>query len=330
MKTSYKIALLVALAVSLPLASAGKLSAARDECRAKIANFRDPRVITFDQFMGDVDSVSMLPNVALQSKDCGYYLTLHGRGDGRLFEADGGSSGETLQFTVTDSSGRAVSNGQDRADAFTVFAPRRGGEDEDGDSADSGQGRESRELFIVLDPRQGRTLLGPGTYTGDLTLSLYGFDDQSEYLLDQQTVSVVVEVPTQAGISVAGSSGGSFRQGRRYHVMDFGDLETGESQDAYIWIWSNVNFSIAFASSNRGVMQHEEYEQGGREYQVDYVARFNGSQLGLDSPLALLDGAGPTEPNGRAYQFTVQIGDVQNKIAGPYSDTVEVSITASR
>jgi spore coat protein U-like protein len=103
--------------------------------------------------------------------------------------------------------------------------------------------------------------------------------------------------------------------------MDFGILETDESQRIYLQVRANTTVAIELSSENEGVLKLDGAPGAAP---IEYSLTFDGERGSGSSwrtsrtpPLTLA---------GASYPIDVQIGAVEGRFAGRYRDTVTITV----
>jgi spore coat protein U-like protein len=172
-------------------------------------------------------------------------------------------------------------------------------------------------------PNDGRTFLAKGSYLDNITATATGVF--SSTLSETDTFSITVNIPPEIDISLV-NPGGSFDKNATSYVMDFGNLDQGESQAVDLKVRSNAGYTVEITSTNGGSMKHLSQAQF-----VNYQLEVNGGNQsfpGPGAPLVLGTASGVTPENGVNFNLNFEIGDPTNKAAGQYQDTITVTATS--
>jgi|GEM_PF-3516569 len=183
------------------------------------------------------------------------------------------------------------------------------------------QARRMVDLSLRLDPDQGPPAR---RYTETLPLRLY--DAKTGMVLDEAVLRIGVAVPQHLELSLAGANVDISQKFPDrpvlYKLIDFGDLEAGESRDLSILIRSNVDNSLRLKSLNQGAMMH-------RNAQVRSSIRY-GVDLGDHAVDLRTDFTSQhieaTDAHGTAVPMKITIGEVSQAVAGSYADTIEITL----
>lgn len=183
---------------------------------------------------------------------------------------------------------------------------------------------EAIDLPFVLYLPPGQTI-SMGTYTDTLTLTLYSGSFGSG--TQEDTATLTVSGPVAATVSIVlvlpGDSWPTYAfQETADRVMDFGELEVGESQAYDLLVESNASFSIALSSANGGAMAATTV---GETSTVPYDLSFNGALVDLSGGGDVVVGSSP----GFRYPIAVTVGDYGAAAQGSYEDIVTITVTAN-
>ena len=289
--------------------------AAQVDCALQIGTIQPPRLsdLRYDIFarepvngIGRVD-VRRIADPATDGQPCAFVLTLLSEASGpdRLLRA----ATDELTYVVFDNDAdRRVGANVDAVLEPTAFrAVMPAGVDE-----------VTVEFLVEVPPGQ---LARSGAYDGTITLTLY--DDVTDLLEDRQSFSLGVDVYRQADVSVSTTSP-AFNLARTFETVDFGTLESGEIQNAFVTVRTTDNFAITLESENNWRLAHV----GGVDLgTIDYSVSINGNRVGLaPGEVEAAAGLGPTGGAGRAFDVAFQIGNVDRRRAGRYEDLVTVTV----
>jgi len=104
--------------------------------------------------------------------------------------------------------------------------------------------------------------------------------------------------------------------------MDFGVLQTGESQQIFLQIRGNVPARIHLSSENSGKMRQQENSN----FTVDYTVNLDGQEHSLLTPVSIARDI-ERSLHGTKFPMRVVIGDVAGKFSGVYRDIIYVDIS---
>ncbi len=146
---------------------------------------------------------------------------------------------------------------------------------------------------------------------------------------DTDTISVTVVVPALLRISLV-PTGAGFNSSDTTETLNFGTLTTGASQGFDVRTVTNAGYALSVSSGNNGVLKHANPSV---TTTVPYNFKVGGVAFNLttsaSSPVAVANVPGQTGLNGDAKAFAVEIGNVDDKVAGAYSDTILVTATTT-
>lgn len=164
-------------------------------------------------------------------------------------------------------------------------------------------------------------IVGPGAYSDQLTLGVYGTNSSGNYPYVLQTpLNVSITVNSQMTISVAG--------GGQSTTLDFGTLTPGAYRSVNLLAWSNQAFHVDLTSDNNGVMKRIDGNgQTLGSGQVPYTVTVNNAQttdLSQKRSVSISNTATPF--GGSTIPFQATIGPFNIQPAGNYRDVITISI----
>lgn len=279
----------------------------------EIEQFIEPRTADYAAFGEDSVDEVFLVRVTRDDDDgnCRAFLTFSSDSSDGTERYLAGPDGAELRYELLDESGKLLGDttrGRDRLN----FRFRRG-EDE-------------LELRVRMSLPSGQTVPA-GSYSERVTARLFERRGGGR-LRDERGLTLRAAVSSQAEVNLARQPGVSFSAGRSYDVVDFGELETGESRAIIVRIRANSAYRVSLESENLG----ELVRQGALGADVDritYSARLDGDGLDLTAPIiALRD---PLAPGAsEELVFDVVIGDVSDARAGDYADMITITVEPVR
>jgi hypothetical protein len=165
----------------------------------------------------------------------------------------------------------------------------------------------------------------PGTYTDRITFSVYPAYNSTGPPDTTVTITFSAVVAAGAAISIV-PTGGSFNSASPQLTLDFGTLQTGQSQGCDVLIKQNNNCTVNYSSANSGVLKQVPTPTTD---QIPYTLSSSGTPINLTQPgsITLPSGVSP-QPNGNRYPITITIGTVGNPAAGTYQDEITISVVA--
>lgn len=159
----------------------------------------------------------------------------------------------------------------------------------------------------------------PGTYSQNLDLGLYSFEGGSIKMprLDGRTLSITYSAPQSLSVNLKG--------GGLTKTMDFEQFVTGAQRSIAIEARGNMRYQLSVSSAKQGMMTLTPPVTG-KVWSIDYVAFLERNSLNLRQKNVIPD-LPPTHPRSDAiYNLTVTVGDVSQKRAGRYEDTITIEI----
>ncbi len=161
----------------------------------------------------------------------------------------------------------------------------------------------------------------PGVYTLPLDIDLV--DSNTKQTIGKtRTTKLRVRVRPKLQTNIAGTRAASFEDGATFAVVDFGQLETGESEKVFIQVRGNQMARLKISSDNRGRMVHQSIPN----LSVNYAVKINGRRSELRSPLTIAKSVAQ-DLQGSSYPMEIIVGDVSQSFAGNYHDVITISVT---
>ncbi|MGB3739357.1 MAG: hypothetical protein WA948_08395 [Pontixanthobacter sp.] len=166
-----------------------------------------------------------------------------------------------------------------------------------------------------------RRFAEPGQYA--IPVDVIVFDDTTEEELSRvEDIPIVLSVAADTAMSIAGTSG-RIDAARTFAFIDFGELETGESQFIVFGARANTPVEFVLSSENDGKMAELERP----EQTIDYEAVFDGVALDLAGAITV-----PRQPasdlGGSDYRLDLTVGDMTGAFSGTYRDIITVELVA--
>lgn len=176
-------------------------------------------------------------------------------------------------------------------------------------------------FVLYIPPNQ---LVPPGTYTDQVTVSVYESYLGTGAPFDTRTITITVTV--QAGAALAVVPTGSGFSDSTSQNLAFGTLMTGQRLGCDLLVRKNTGCRLTFSSVNRGVMRMIPTPTAD---QVPYACTVYDLPLDLASParLDLPPGVSPA-PNGNRLPIAITIGDLGDAAAGDYQDQIIITLIA--
>lgn len=166
---------------------------------------------------------------------------------------------------------------------------------------------------LVAQPREGSDA---GTFTQDLTIEA---QDDNFRSLGGATLVVGLTIQPSARIGLAGAY--SFRDGQA--VVDLGALRPGPAPvPLHLRVNSTGAYEISVTSANSGHLR-----LGSSEWSIPYAIAIGDQRLNLSGPRTISSSS--TSGHRRdSLPLNFVIGDVADKRAGYYSDTISIAVAA--
>ena len=159
-----------------------------------------------------------------------------------------------------------------------------------------------------------------GNYSNDITIGIRertSFDPLEEFV-----TSLAIVASPRAQINIAGSNG-NFDKSNFTDFIDFDEPEVNESRQVFVQVRSNANTIMTIRSDNGGVMKHESSDTS----YIRYVTSLDGTQVDLSSEVTLSNFS-PTDLNGLSRPLEITIDELNNPLAGRYTDRIVIEIAA--
>lgn len=166
-----------------------------------------------------------------------------------------------------------------------------------------------------------------GLYTDSILVSAYeGVIGGGGPLLATQTLFLNYAMPKQVDLAIV-PPGGSFDIGSVFYNLDFGILETGETQGFDVVAKYNAGYALYIASTHSGSMKNT----AGNIF-ILYTLKVNGVPIdlsgGLGTPVLISSGGGSSPSQGIRFSGALTVGAVEDKLSGSYSDSLQLSIVS--
>ncbi len=170
-----------------------------------------------------------------------------------------------------------------------------------------------------------------GVYTEILTLSIASRRRLNNFynwnVRTTRPIQFMYRIEKVVDISLV-SSGGVFDPLATARVMNFGELDSLESQSAEILISTNVGYRLSVSSQNNGNLKHLNFSD-----LVPYSLTVGGAPINLagssTTPVSLSSSPGNSPPGGFSLPLNVQLGTLSgNEPGGRYSDVIQFNIEA--
>jgi len=162
--------------------------------------------------------------------------------------------------------------------------------------------------FGLVEAETGQ-FITPGRYVLPFSVEVNGAVASSAEL--------AVDVIANVFVSVFGKSS-------RVTTLDFGELETGETQQSVVLVKTNARLRVAAHSDNGGQLKLETMPDAPG---VPYIAYLDGEMLELSSGSAHEVAAGQGAGDPQVMKLLVQIGEVAVPLAGTYTDILTLDFS---
>ncbi|MFN4025431.1 MAG: hypothetical protein ACK4MQ_11405 [Hyphomonas sp.] len=170
----------------------------------------------------------------------------------------------------------------------------------------------SADLIAVLPPRQS---VAAGLYEGAFELEVVSPESGDQ----RAAFSIGALVASQADIRLAGQSSGSSGQG-----VDFGVLEKGREETAFVSVRSSGAYTVELESMNHWFLERAGWEAP--DAKIAYSIWFNDYSVPRHSVARVPQIYEPTGQKGKLGRLRFRVGDTAGKPAGLYQDTVRITV----
>ena len=168
----------------------------------------------------------------------------------------------------------------------------------------------------------GNQAASPGTYRDRIEISVYTETNGSPQLTAAHTVDVALTVRPEVKLQM--QSGGGLGSGPDVHVVDFGELQTGEQAELRMQVNANVAFAITVSSENGGELRHVSEPQA----VIPYTVQVGGSTPADWRRPVTLVGLPTSGSRVSFFPLVITVGSVEYSLAGLYRDRLLVTIQA--
>ncbi len=167
-------------------------------------------------------------------------------------------------------------------------------------------------------------MVPPGTYTDQVTVSIYRRYNDTAAPRDTRTVTLTVVVVPAAILSLVPT--GSGFSGTTSHNLHFENLARNQSLGCDLLVRKNTGCTITFSSFNRGVMKAIPTPTADS---IPYDCTVNSILLNLANAaqISLPTGVSPSQ-DGNRLPINVTIGDPTDAAAGNYQDQIVITLLA--
>ena len=160
----------------------------------------------------------------------------------------------------------------------------------------------------------------PGVYTLPVDIDL--LDSKTEQKVGEtRTTNLRIQVRPKIQTNIAGTRA-SYEDGTTFAVVDFGKLESGESERVFIQVRGNAMARLKISSDNQGRLIHQSLP----DLSVNYSIKVDGQRSELRNPL-ILSRPVAQDLQGSAYPMDIIVGDVSKSFSGSYQDVITISVS---
>lgn len=157
-----------------------------------------------------------------------------------------------------------------------------------------------------------------GLYEDRLSLRLYDISGGAPVLVDEAEMGIGLEVPAVQDVRVALSEV-AFDQGLTRTTLDFGELETDETAEAFVQVRSTTRYSLSLQSEQGWRLVSAE---GGA---VTYALSLDGTPVETGAAEAVFADIGSdTSAQGASHRLDFVIGETRTQPAGDYRDLLTI------
>jgi hypothetical protein len=168
-------------------------------------------------------------------------------------------------------------------------------------------------------------IVGPGTYSGQITIAAYEGKYDAGILRAQTTIPLSIVIPSIAELSFATDT---FNASRKQVSVDFGYMYESETKGITMRARGNGGYRLLVSSQNGGVMRQRDPLDISA---VPYTATIDGKSVQLGrSEVEAASYQGITSAQGNIHRMDFRIGSLQDSSAGDYEDTVYITILSLR
>ncbi len=261
-------------------------------CDPGVLTVRPDRTASYMPFSEQVETINIRIDGSGKSA-CQVSLRLSSTTDGGLLK-----DRDRLEIEIRTRQGRRLdSSGGDQVTVTLLPATANG---------------VSADMIAVLPPRQ---TVASGLYEGAFELELVSPESSHQ----RAFFRLAALVASQADIRLAGKSAGLGRQG-----VDFGVLERGQEETAFVSVRSNGAYSVELESENGWFLKPARSDSS--DGQIAYSIWFNDYSVPRQSVARVPQRYEPTDQKGRLNRLRFRIGDTAGKPAGQYQDTVRLTV----
>ena len=159
----------------------------------------------------------------------------------------------------------------------------------------------------------------PGQYSDIVTVNVE--PDGNNTGGATKNISVFLNIFSDLSISLV-DKGQPFEEGRTNYALMYGTMVQGQTKGLSLIIKANSGYRVSVSSENDGALTHINSPS----YKVNYSFIVNGQGRSLvgskNNPTEIFYSPVASGNNGDVVDIDVSIGNVDNKLAGPYQDYI--------
>jgi len=167
----------------------------------------------------------------------------------------------------------------------------------------------------------------PGVYSDSFFIKAY--QRYGPWYLHSYSIPITYQytIPSNVAISIVGSNQ-SFDPYDTSENLNFNTLIQGDAKNFDIVVQSNSGYILKAESQNNGKLKHTQVNST-----ISYVFKANGGAVNLtnssSNPQTISSGVGAYPNDGFRVPIQIEIGSINNKIAGNYSDQITITVTTN-
>jgi len=159
-----------------------------------------------------------------------------------------------------------------------------------------------------------------GIYRDSIKINLYQGTINNYIFKDSTIVSYTVEIEPHLELLVRTSAGTG-----KYAILDFGTIESGESQIIDLFVTGNADYDLTLTSENHGKLIHEFNSV---ESFVPYTVYHNQKLFNLHNIFNLIYRMNHNKSFDDNYQLQITLGNFDFLLSGQYSDNIIFTVSA--
>lgn len=182
------------------------------------------------------------------------------------------------------------------------------------------------KYYIAMSPQN---IASPGSYDDTFTVKVFeGLFGSTTTPDATANITFTVSNPSTIQMSMV-DSGQGFDEFDTAQSMDFDTLTQNEELGFDIRVRSNASYSLTMETDNQGVLKHQDV---GVTDTISYTVKVDAIEKDLTGaqPVEVSTGSGQTTIDGDVHAILVNIsGEVNNKVAGSYLDSISTTVTTT-